>query len=59
MSDRIKGSTLRDEYATTRNLIANYSLDIKLTKAHLLNSGAVPEFVVNIPIYSPFLLYYL
>ena len=44
VSDRIEGSTLRDECATTRNLIANYSLDVKLAKAHLLNSGAAPEF---------------
>jgi hypothetical protein len=44
MSDRIEGSTLRDECTATRNLIANYTLDIKLAKAHLLNSGAAPEF---------------
>ena len=35
---------MRDECAATRNLIANYTLDVKLAKAHLLNSGAAPEF---------------
>ena len=35
---------MRDECAATRDLIANYTLDIKLAKAHLLNSGAAPEF---------------
>jgi hypothetical protein len=44
MSERVEGSRLRDECVATRNLIANYSLDVKLAKAHLLNSGAVPEF---------------
>ena len=39
-----QGSGLRDECAATRDLIANYTLDIKLAKAHLLNSGAAPEF---------------
>ena len=43
MSDRIDGSALRDKCAATRNLIVNYSLDVKLAKAHL-NSGVVPEF---------------
>jgi hypothetical protein len=43
-SDRIEGCALRDECAATRNLIANYTLNIKLAKAHLLNSGAAPEF---------------
>ena len=42
-SDRIEGSALRDECAATRNLIVNYSLDVKLAKAHL-NSGAAPKF---------------
>jgi len=44
ISDRIRGSGMRDECRATRNLIANYSLDVKLAKAHLLNSGAAPEF---------------
>jgi hypothetical protein len=44
VSDRMEGSALRDECAATRNLIANYTLDIKLAKSHLLNSGAAPEF---------------
>ena len=43
-SDRIEGSALQDECAATRNLIANYTLNVKLAKAHLLNSGAAPEF---------------
>ena len=43
-SDRIEGSTLQDECAATRNIITNYTFNIKLTKAHLLNSGAAPEF---------------
>jgi hypothetical protein len=34
---------MRDECAATRDLVANYTLDLKLTKAHLLNSGAAPE----------------
>jgi hypothetical protein len=44
VSDRIIGNSLRNECADTRDLIANYTLDIKLAKAHLLNSGAAPEF---------------
>jgi hypothetical protein len=35
---------LREECVVTKNLIANYTLDIKLAKAHLLNSGSAPEF---------------
>jgi hypothetical protein len=35
---------LRNECVATRDLIANYTLDIKLAKAHLLNSGSAPEF---------------
>jgi hypothetical protein len=44
ISGRFEGSALRDECAATRDLIANYTLDVKLAKAHLLNSGAAPEF---------------
>jgi hypothetical protein len=44
LSDRLEGSALQDKCATTRDLIANYSLDVKLAKSHLLNSGAAPEF---------------
>jgi hypothetical protein len=44
VSDRKEGSALRDECVATRNLIANYILDVKLAKSHLLNSGAAPEF---------------
>jgi hypothetical protein len=43
-SDRSDGTSLRNECAKTRNLIANYTLNVKLAKAHLLNSGAAPEF---------------
>src|SRR5882762_2228292 len=43
-SDKTEGRTLRDECTATRNLIANYTLDVKLAKAHLLNSGSAPEF---------------
>jgi hypothetical protein len=35
---------MRDECATTRDLIANYTLDVKLGKVHLLNLGKAPEF---------------
>ena len=42
-SDRIEGSALRNKCAATRNLIVNYSLDVKLAKAHL-NSGVAPKF---------------
>jgi hypothetical protein len=35
---------MRDECVATRDLIANYTLNVKLAKAHLLNSGAAPEF---------------
>jgi hypothetical protein len=44
IADRIGGGTLREECVSTKNLIANYTLDIKLTKANLLNSGSAPEF---------------
>jgi hypothetical protein len=44
VTDRVEGSIMRDECAATRDLVANYTLDIKLAKAHLLNSGAAPEF---------------
>jgi hypothetical protein len=44
VSDRIEGSAMRDECAATRDLIANYTLDVKLAKSHLLNSGVAPEF---------------
>jgi hypothetical protein len=44
IADRIGGGTLRDECVSTKNLIANYTLDIKLAKANLLNSGSAPEF---------------
>jgi hypothetical protein len=44
ITDRIGGGTLRDECVSTKNLIANYTLDIKLAKANLLNSGSAPEF---------------
>jgi hypothetical protein len=44
IADHIGGGTLRDECVATKNLIANYTLDIKLAKAHLLNSGSAPEF---------------
>jgi hypothetical protein len=43
-SDRMGGTSLWNECTKTRNLIANYTLDVKLAKAHLLNSGAAPEF---------------
>ena len=35
---------MQDECNTTRNPIMNYTLDIKLVKAHLLNSGTAAEF---------------
>jgi hypothetical protein len=44
VSDRIEGGAMRDERAATQDLIANYFFNIKLTKMHLLNSGAAPEF---------------
>jgi hypothetical protein len=44
ISDRVEGSAMRDECAATRDLIANFTLDVKLAKAHLLNSGTAPEF---------------
>jgi len=40
----IRGGMLRRERVSTKNLIANYTLDIKLAKANLLNSGSAPEF---------------
>ena len=36
---------MQDKCAATRNFIANYTLNIKLTKAHLLNLGSAPEFL--------------
>jgi hypothetical protein len=44
VTDRIGGGTLRDECISTKNLVANYTLDVKLAKANLLNSGSAPEF---------------
>jgi hypothetical protein len=44
VTNTIEGCALRDECAATRDLIANYTLDVKLAKAHLLNSGVAPEF---------------
>ena len=44
MFNKIGKSTLRNECIATRDLITNHHLDIKLTKAHLLNTGSVPEF---------------
>ena len=44
IADKSCGTGLRDECVETRDLIANYSIDLKLAKAHLLNSGAAPEF---------------
>jgi len=42
--DRAEGIKLRAECDATRKLIANYSVDVKRTKADLLNSGFAPEF---------------
>ena len=44
ITDRVGGNTLRAECVATKNLIANYMLDIKLAKANLLNSGSAPEY---------------
>ena len=44
IADKVEGSALRKECITTWDLIANYTIDIKQTKSHLLNSGAAPEF---------------
>ena len=35
---------MRNKCTATRDLIANYTLNIKLAKVHLLNSGAAPKF---------------
>ena len=44
IADKSSGTSLRDECVKTRDLIVNYTIDLKLAKAHLLNSGAAPEF---------------
>jgi hypothetical protein len=49
ISDKVEGSSLQDKCITTRNLIANYTINVKLAKVHLLN-------VMNIyfPLLFPF-----
>jgi hypothetical protein len=44
LSNKIEGTSLREECIATRDLIANYTIDVKYAKAHLVNSGMAPEF---------------
>ena len=44
IADKSSGTGLQDKCVETRDLIANYTIDLKLAKAHLLNSGATLEF---------------
>jgi len=39
---------MRDECAATRDLIANYTLNVKLAKSHLLNSGVAQKALQNL-----------
>jgi hypothetical protein len=43
-SVKAESSSLREECVATKNLIANYTIDVKQAKTHLLNSGVAPEF---------------
>jgi hypothetical protein len=44
VSVRGEANALWNKCAATRDLIVNYTLNVKLTKAHLLNFGCTPEF---------------
>ena len=44
MANKVEGTLLRDECVTTQNLIANYTINVKQAKSHLVNSGSAPEF---------------
>jgi hypothetical protein len=41
--DKIKGITLQDKCKATRDLNANYTINLKLAKAHPLNSRVAPD----------------